>query len=71
MADSNSNIRRLVQLEFKATPREALLNQYSITPTPLPLTVSLKRAVVMAGASGYIPHEHARRLISLLKLEEV
>ena len=51
MADSN--IRRLAQLEkFKAAP-EALLNQYSITP--LPLAVSLKRAVVMAGVSGYIP----------------
>lgn len=39
--------------------------------TPLPLAVSLKKAVVFSGAEGHIPREHARRLLALLGLQEV
>jgi hypothetical protein len=38
---------------------------------PLPLAVSLKRAIVFAGAEGYVPRDHARRLLALLQLREV
>lgn len=39
--------------------------------TRLPLMVSLKRALVFSGAEGHIPREHARRLLVLLRLQEV
>jgi hypothetical protein len=37
--------------------------------TPLPLAVSLKKALVFSGAEGHIPREHARRLLALLQLQ--
>jgi hypothetical protein len=70
MADSNTRTR-LAQLKFKAASREPLLNQRAYSITSLPLAVSLKRAVVMAGAEGFIPRLHARRLLALLQLQEV
>jgi hypothetical protein len=62
MADSST---RLVQLH------EAPFNQRTYSITPLPLVRSLKRALVMSGAEGFIPREHARRLLALLQLQEV
>jgi hypothetical protein len=39
--------------------------------TPLPLRVSLKRALVFSGAEEHIPREHARRLLTLFWLRAV
>jgi hypothetical protein len=43
----------------------------SSSPIGVPLARSLKRALVFAGAEGYVPRDHARRLVSLLGLEHV
>jgi hypothetical protein len=69
MADPSA---RLTQLkEFEVTPHKVLLNQRTCSIMPLPLAVSLKRALVVSGAEGHIPREHARRLLALLGLWEV
>jgi hypothetical protein len=51
-------------------PAQASTNRrYCITP--LPLAVSLKKALVFSGAEGHIPRAHARRLLALFGLQEV
>jgi hypothetical protein len=54
------------------TPKPAQVSTnrfYSIMP--LPLALSLKRALVMGGSEGYIPRSHARRLLALFGLQEM
>ncbi len=43
----------------------------SSSPMGVPLARSLKRAIIFAGSEGYVPRDHARRLISMLGLRGV
>jgi hypothetical protein len=52
------------------TPKPAQVSTNRRYPiTPLPLAVSLKKALVFGGAAGHIPREHARQLLVLLGLQ--
>lgn len=82
MAESRT---RLAQLKSEVAPCEAPSNnsttarlnlrqnqrQAATTVMPLPLAVSLKRALIFSGAEEHIPRTHARRLLALLQLQEV